>query len=66
MVLSVVFAITGFLIIKRLKIYFPEFYFDNKWLLICATIGLTLPLMIRGFYDLFRGISTGFNDHTED
>ena len=27
---------------------------DNKWLLIFATLGLSLPLMIRGLFDGLR------------
>lgn len=57
LILSIEFAITGFLILRRLRKYFPEFYLENKWLLIWATIGLSMPLMIRGVFDGLRGIS---------
>ena len=63
--LSLEFAIVGCLILKRLKKYFPEFYLDNKWLLICATLGLSVPLMVRGVFDLIRAVGD-FDKHVDE
>lgn len=43
----------------RLKKYFSEFYIENKKMLIFATVGLSFPLILRGFFDLVRDYSKG-------
>jgi hypothetical protein len=53
-VLSLAFAVTGYLFISKLKRYFPDFYAENKCTLLFAVIGLSFSLIIRGFIDNFR------------
>jgi len=50
--LAIVFTINGRWFIKRINKYFPEFYLENKRLLMLATVGLTLPLALRGLFNI--------------
>jgi hypothetical protein len=43
----------------RLKRYFREFYNENRKMLILATVGLSFPLILRGFFDLMRSYNHG-------
>ena len=51
---SFFFGITGFLILRRLKKYFPDFYAENKNMILFATLGLMISLLIRGILDLTK------------
>ena len=51
---SVVFAVSGFLIMNRLKWYFPDFYNENWGIILIATIALSFSLILRGILDLIR------------
>ena len=64
-ILAILFAFTGYLIMRRLKKHFAEFYLENKWLLSSATMGLSMPLLVRGIVDNIRGFSQRFDDHVE-
>jgi len=44
----------------RLWKFFPDFYYENKSMLILATIGLSVPLIIRGILDTSRYYSENF------
>lgn len=48
----IVFSVMSFLIFDRLKEHFREFYDQYRIQLFLATVGLTLPLIIRAVYDL--------------
>lgn len=50
-IIAVAFLTIGLLLMRRLYVYFPEFYHENKCLLYLATIGLCLPLLLRAVYD---------------
>ena len=43
----------------RLKTYFREFYYENRKMLILATVGLSFPLILRGSFDLIRFYNKG-------
>lgn len=60
--LSVTFFTFGYLTLLKLQNAFLDFYAANRNKLIFATIGLSLPMLIRAFYDLFMVISTSFHD----
>jgi len=53
-VYSLLFFITGFLSLGRLKKYFPVFYEENYLMLLIATLGLSVPLFLRGMFDILR------------
>jgi hypothetical protein len=59
LILGVAFGITGLMTNMRLKHYFSEFYFENRKMLILATVGLSFPLMLRGCFDLTRFYNQG-------
>lgn len=54
-ILSSVFAVTGIMILRRLKTNFNSFYSQNRKILISATIALSLPLLLRSIENLLRG-----------
>lgn len=51
---SLMFAFWGARILLRLRKYFREFYDENWAILLFATLGLSLSLLLRGFLDLVR------------
>ena len=51
-ILSFSFGISGLLTNKRLKKYFNQFYQEHKCMLISSSLGLSIPLFIRGVTDL--------------
>ena len=51
------------MILRRLKKYFKEFYDENKNMIIFATMGLTISLLIRGIIDNLRYFSVEVNKH---
>jgi multisubunit Na+/H+ antiporter MnhG subunit len=59
-VLGIIFLISGTLTLIRLNKYFSEFYKENKKILIFATLGLSLPVLLRGSLNFIRGISESF------
>jgi len=50
-ILSITFAISGVLLVMKIKKYFPDFFVENKCTLIGATVGLSTSLMFRGVLD---------------
>ena len=64
--MGIVFGISGCMNNHRLWKYFPEFYQENKYMLILATLGLSVPLIIRGGIDMKIHNSDSFNDKIED
>jgi len=61
--LACLFAVTGVLILKRLKKYFPEFHRENHRMIGVATGGLSVSLLIRGISDNLRYFSMPISDH---
>ena len=61
MTLGFAFLVSGILTNMRLSKYFNEFYNENKCSLIGATLGLSLPLLLRGFLDWLRHYNDGFS-----
>ena len=39
---------------KRMKKYFKPFFDEHKFMLIIASIGLSVPLIVRGILDFYR------------
>lgn len=52
--LGLLFAVSGVATNMRINRYFPDFYKENKWMLIFATMGLSIPLIMRGSLDMLR------------
>ena len=52
MVPVIIFTVTSYKIIQRLKAYFPEFYQQYRRKLFWATIGLSVPMTLRCTYEL--------------
>jgi hypothetical protein len=44
-----------------MKKYFGAFFHENKYMLVIASIGLSVPLIVRGILDLLR-IDETFED----
>ena len=63
--LGLVFAISGIKINNRIKTYFKEFYYENKRMLYLATMGLSVPLIVRGSIDIVRDFDEDFEYFTE-
>lgn len=57
MTLGFVFAIAGNKINKRLKTHINSFYEENKVILSLANLGLSIPLILRGTFDIVRRYS---------
>ena len=53
-VLGAAFAISGFMNNRRLKKYFPDFFAEHKLMLVTASIGLSMPVFLRGILNLTR------------
>ena len=52
--LSIAFAITSFMLIRRLRRFYPDFFQQHRCLLYLASAGLTIPLAGRCAYDAFK------------
>lgn len=65
-ILGIFFFIWGVLILILLKIYFLEFYTENKWIVFMATMGLCLSSVLRGSLDLIRFYNSEFRDFLEN
>ncbi len=63
--LGLVFAISGLKINARIKTYFKDFYYENKRMLYLATMGLSIPLIVRGSLDIIRDFNKDFAYFTE-
>lgn len=50
----------------RLKTYFNMFYKENRTMLILATLGLSIPLILRGSMDLYRHYDPKFEEVIND
>jgi ABC-type molybdate transport system permease subunit len=64
--LGLVFAISGIKINYRISKYFKEFYFENKSMLCLATMGLSIPLIVRGTLDILREFDNDLEEFTEE
>ena len=53
-ILGLAFAVSGFMNNRRLKKYFPDFFEEHKLMLITASIGLSMPVLLRGILNLAR------------
>ena len=42
------FGFTGLLTNLKLKNHFGEFYNENRWKILLATYGLSIPMLVRG------------------
>jgi magnesium-transporting ATPase (P-type) len=60
LLLALAFAVTGFLSVSKLKRFFPDFYMENRKMLLFAVIGLSTSLLIRGIFDSLRYFSVSF------
>ena len=49
---ALVFAVTSYFILKRLRVYFSEFYYQYRCILLVATIGFTVSLSARALFNL--------------
>ena len=65
-ILGLCFAIFGILTISSLKQSFRNFYDDNFWYCVIATVGLSIPLIFRGMLDILKGSHKRFFDFTEN
>ena len=54
-ILGTCFAMFGILTISSLKQNFRNFYEDNFWYCVIATVGLSIPLIFRGVLDILKG-----------
>jgi len=54
------FLITGLLSVLKIKIHFPKFYNQHKFVLLFAVNGLTFSLMSRAVLDLLYHYSISF------
>lgn len=55
--LGLAFGITGIMTNRRLKSHFSEFYNQNRSMLLAATYGLSIPMIIRGMNDIMTRTS---------
>ena len=62
---SLLFGLTGYLILRRLRMFFKAFYTENKNMIIFATFGLMFSLLLRGIIDLTRYCDDKFSDHVK-
>ena len=61
-VISFVYALTGFMILFRLKTNFNSFYLKYGKVLMFATIALSLPLFCRSLSSILRGLNKDIED----
>ena len=57
------FLILGIILLRRLNLYFPGFYEQNKKMLIIAFSGLFFSMALRGAIDTARFIDEDFEKH---
>ena len=50
--LGITFGIVGILTNLKLKIYFKEFYCENRQKILISTYGLSIPMMLRGSFNI--------------
>ena len=65
-IIGVAFAVIGFMNNMRLKKFFFPFYQDNRVMLIAATLGLSIPLILRGTIDIIHHFSETAKDLIDD
>lgn len=61
MFLGFAFGITGQMTNMRLKSHFTEFYNENKCMLLAATYGLSIPMILRGLNDIMTRASKKYH-----
>jgi len=61
LVLGATFGVTGVMNNHRLYKYFKPFYDENKCMLFLATLGLSVPLIVRGVLDTLRYKNENFD-----
>ena len=59
--LGLAFGITGIMTNMRLKSHFTEFYNENKCMLLGATYGLSIPMILRGLNDIMTRFSAKYH-----
>ena len=63
--LGLSFAIFGYLTSRLIKNYFSSFYTENRCMLYAGTIGLSLPLLLRGLYNLLDVFDSDIGDQLD-
>ena len=53
-ILGLAFGVSGFMNNRRLKKYFPDFFYEHKVMLVTASIGLSFSVLLRGILNLTR------------
>ena len=66
MFLGFAFGITGQMTNMRLKSHFTEFYNENKCMLLAATYGLSIPMILRGLNDIMTRASKTYHQSIID
>ena len=64
-VIGVTFGIVGLLTNLKLKWYFSEFYFENRWKILLATYGLSMPMCLRGSFNIVQYYVPEFSDYLQ-
>lgn len=59
-ILGLGFLIYGVMTMRTLNLFFEEFYIENRFVLIFATVSLFLPLVTRGVLNLLNALNRGF------
>lgn len=59
--LGLAFGITGIMTNRKLKSHFTEFYNENRFMLLAATYGLSIPMIIRGANDILTRTSVEYH-----
>lgn len=62
MIIGIIFAFSGYKINNRIRRYFWEFYIENRKYMWFATIGLSIPIFLRGLVDFMRYVSEDFDE----
>ena len=62
--LGIIFALSMFMTMSRLKKYFKDFYTEHKCMLLIPALGLSLPMIFRGTL-IFLNMIEAFNDWTD-
>jgi hypothetical protein len=61
-ILGLAFGLTGLMNNMRLKFFFNHFYSKNRAMLVFATLGLSVSMLLRGSLDLFRHFDPDFQE----
>ena len=61
-VVGITFGIIGILTNLKLKLYFSEFYYENRWKILLSTYGLSMPMMMRGSFNISQYFKPEWSD----